>query len=69
MYLQRGAGGFLFPLELGRLCDETLLKDVLFQNVCIHNLQTHTCLLLLINAVTLILAVSTVCRQIDVDCC
>ncbi len=40
LYLQRGAGGFLLPLELGRLCYETLLKNVLFQNVCIHDLQT-----------------------------
>lgn len=51
MYLQRGAGSFLLPLELGGLCDETLLEDVLFQNVCIHNLQTGRCLLVLVDAV------------------
>ena len=50
LYLQRGARSFLLPLELGRLCDETLLEDVLFQNVCIHNLQTDKCLLVLVDA-------------------
>ncbi|KAA6420857.1 MAG: hypothetical protein FRX49_09246 [Trebouxia sp. A1-2] len=45
VYLQRGAGGFLFPLELGRLCDETLLKDVLFQNEpnTLTGLEVETC--------------------------
>ncbi len=51
LYLQRGARSFLLPFELGRLCDETLLEDVLFQNVCIHNLQADKCLLILRHAI------------------